>query len=92
MAGMTSKRPRDTTQCSLAWRPTNLRSRNPGAEHIGPEETYDADYGRLQERASAPLIIANKDTVMGGAPGRSRTCDPRLRRPVLYPLSYGRVQ
>src|SRR5688572_21116022 len=25
-----------------------------------------------------------------GAPGRSRTCDPRLRRPVLYPLSYGR--
>ena len=27
-----------------------------------------------------------------GAPGRSRTCDPRLRRPVLYPLSYGRVE
>jgi hypothetical protein len=26
-----------------------------------------------------------------GAPGRSRTCDPRLRRPVLYPLSYGRM-
>ena len=26
-----------------------------------------------------------------GAPGRSRTCDPRLKRPVLYPLSYGRV-
>ena len=21
----------------------------------------------------------------GGAPGRTRTCDPRLRRPVLYP-------
>jgi hypothetical protein len=26
-----------------------------------------------------------------GAPGRNRTCDPRLRRPMLYPLSYGRV-
>ena len=26
----------------------------------------------------------------GGAPGRIRTCDPWLRRPVLYPLSYGR--
>jgi hypothetical protein len=26
-----------------------------------------------------------------GAPGRTRTCDPRLRRPMLYPLSYGRL-
>ena len=26
-----------------------------------------------------------------GAPGRTRTCDPRLRRPMLYPLSYGRT-
>lgn len=24
-----------------------------------------------------------------GAPGRNRTCDPALRRGVLYPLSYG---
>ena len=24
-----------------------------------------------------------------GAPGRSRTCDPPLRRRPLYPLSYG---
>ena len=24
-------------------------------------------------------------------PGRIRTCDPRLRRPLLYPLSYGRA-
>jgi len=23
--------------------------------------------------------------VKHGAPGRTRTCDPRLRRPVLYP-------
>ena len=26
-----------------------------------------------------------------GAPGRIRTCDPRFRRPMLYPLSYGRA-
>ena len=26
-----------------------------------------------------------------GAPGRIRTCDLRLRRPTLYPLSYGRT-
>jgi hypothetical protein len=27
-----------------------------------------------------------------GAPGRNRTCDPWLRRPILYPLSYGRQE
>ena len=27
----------------------------------------------------------------GGALGRNRTCDPFLRREVLYPLSYKRV-
>jgi hypothetical protein len=26
------------------------------------------------------------------APGRNRTCDPRLRRPLLYPLSYWRIK
>jgi hypothetical protein len=28
---------------------------------------------------------------LNSAPGRIRTCDPVLRRHVLYPLSYGRV-
>ena len=27
-------------------------------------------------------------TAATGAPGRSRTCDPLLRRQLLYPLSY----
>src|SRR4051794_39264229 len=27
---------------------------------------------------------------MEGAPGRTRTCNRRIRRPLLYPLSYGR--
>lgn len=26
--------------------------------------------------------------VRGSAPGRTRTCDPRIRSPLLYPLSY----
>ncbi len=29
-----------------------------------------------------PLVIT-------GAPGMNRTCDTRIRNPVLYPLSYG---
>ena len=27
--------------------------------------------------------------ILGGAPGTNRTCDPPLRRGMLYPLSYG---
>ena len=30
--------------------------------------------------------------LFNGAPGRIRTCDPWLRKPVLYPLSYGRLR
>lgn len=29
--------------------------------------------------------------INGGAPGRNRTCDTRIRNPVLYPLSYGGI-
>ena len=38
------------------------------------------------------LIVVNR-LIMGwkdGTPDRIRTCDPRFRRPMLYPLSYGR--
>jgi hypothetical protein len=31
-----------------------------------------------------------KPLVRRGAPGRDRTCDHRIRSPLLYPLSYGR--
>ena len=27
----------------------------------------------------------SENSLENGAPGRARTCDPRLRRPVLYP-------
>ncbi len=29
------------------------------------------------------------DLLFLGAPGRTRTCDARFRKPTLYPLSYG---
>ena len=28
----------------------------------------------------------------GGAPGRTRTCNRRIRSPMLYPLSHGRIR
>ena len=40
--------------------------------------------GRLG-RELDPATITDE----GGAPGRTRTCDPLLRRQMLYPLSYG---
>ena len=33
-------------------RPAHIPTGNRGAEHIGTEDTFDADYGRLLERAS----------------------------------------
>ena len=40
--------------------------------------------------AVASLCESNKKTalkaVFYGAPGRTRTCNPRLRRPMLYPV------
>ena len=35
--------------------------------------------------------FCSRATDLFGAPGRIRTSDPRLRRPLLYPLSYRRV-
>ncbi len=43
---------------------------------------------RSVEQMLCPWEILQK---RNGAPGRGRTCDTRLRRPVLYPLSYERV-
>ena len=41
--------------------------------------------GRAIRRASGPVSI-----LWNGTPGGIRTPDPRFRRPMLYPLSYGR--
>src|SRR5262249_42181734 len=37
------------------------------------------------------VVTFDRENEGSGAPGRSRTSDPRLRRPMLCPLSYGRV-
>ena len=37
------------------------------------------------------LELTNPQNVFSGAPGMNRTCDTRIRNPVLYPLSYGGV-
>ena len=48
------------------------------------------------ERDSALYCCCLRGTVVdaqgNGASGTNRTCDPWLRRPILYPLSYGRAE
>ena len=57
------------------------RNHNPGL--------YQLSY--VHHRPSRPAASGGSasrsasGTRQGGAPGRTRTCDPRLRRPVLYP-------
>jgi hypothetical protein len=51
-------------------------------DEAGPLATMRADD---RERVTAGLHSPSV-----GASGRSRTCDPRVRSPMLYPLSYGR--
>ncbi len=58
-----------------------------GAFHIPPAWLDNRSFDTVWESL---LLVANgHDTKEGcvkhGAPGRTRTCDPRLRRPVLYP-------
>jgi site-specific DNA recombinase len=38
-------------------RPKFIPEGNRGAEHIGPEDTFDGDYGRLLEKATARLAV-----------------------------------
>ena len=45
--------------------------------------------GEAAEHAPATTRIRNGKS---GAPGRTRTCDPLLRRQMLYPLSYGSLR
>ena len=52
--------------------------------------TFFARHSLLTFRASCRRSEF-ADSLGNGAPGRNRTCDPRLRRPMLYPLSYGRA-
>ena len=40
-------------------------------------------------RQREKLLRISKVECLNGAPGRTRTCGPLLRRQMLYPLSYG---
>jgi hypothetical protein len=55
--------------------------------HAGVSMAQDVCMGRriIGEAWVQPLWPAGM-----GAPGRNRTCNRRIRRPLLYPLSYGR--
>jgi hypothetical protein len=59
----------------------------PGPVAEGPREPARYAAGRQHRREWRSRVT----TQTSGAPGRIRTCDLRLRRPTLYPLSYGRA-
>ena|SRR5688572_15864063 len=44
--------------------------------------------GACYARPTCRFILASAAEEAVGTPGRNRTCDPALRRGVLYPLSY----
>ena len=52
--------------------------------------------GKVTAVTDGPIAVNRRQVPVGkeklccGAPGRDRTCNPCLRRAVLYPLSYGR--
>ena len=54
------------------------------------EDGGAVSHKRVARRLRTAAAQANSEN--NGAPGRGRTCDPRLRRPMLYPLSYGRMR
>ena len=67
----------------------------PTTTGITIRDSNQLSYAHHKMTIKSPVIIpaTNISTPLGnGAPGRNRTCDPQLRRLVLYPLSYGRRQ
>ena len=47
----------------------------------------DKDQGK--RKRPEPPVVSSFGLYLLGAPGMIRTCDTRIRNPVLYPLSYG---
>jgi hypothetical protein len=78
-----------TESAELLRKNANSRIREFWREFEGPV--------RFFAQHSLSRILADRrrsefaDSLGNGAPGWSRTSDPRLRRPMLCPLSYGRV-
>ena len=46
----------------------------------------------VRAAANQARAARRKVLVEGGAPGRTRTCNPVARNDLLYPLSYGRIK
>gem|GEM_PF-3042885 len=81
-------RPQESQSCAL---PTELRSpetdfRRRVPCHALPSQTWILPELQPQLLATSGTRAATAaDCTTGGAPGRIRTCYPRLRRPMLYP-------
>ena len=69
-----------------------LGSERVGAKSEARTRTERGGGGSASERVRGDAAGTKSPRLIFGAPGRSRTSDPRLRRPMLFPLSYGRVR
>jgi hypothetical protein len=89
--------PRDASTKPLMVASVAVGSRNGEPALLAAIDNALADMERDGEINAGPnsdalLAIASRPTTaIPGAPGADRTRDPWLRRPVLYPLSYGRL-
>ena len=73
----------------------DIRRLNGKIEEIFPKGSLNVDtlVARLTSVLSnLGVSRANRGAARGITPGRIRTCDRRFRKPLLYPLSYGRVE
>jgi hypothetical protein len=66
---------------------TGVRARRlPGLRAFSTERHRpSASQPKACGTAGSGLRVSCRGNLANGAPGRTRTCDPRLRRPVLYP-------
>ena len=64
-----------------------------GADHGINSKTQDVAKAAMAYTGGrgVDVVIENVGEVAFGAAGGDRTHDPRLRRPILYPLSYSRI-
>jgi hypothetical protein len=78
-----------TTKEVVAWRGLqDMWDVAPASEHEQYQATAEAVHRMRIQLGEQPLGKLRRRTISretSGAPGRTRTCDPRLRRPVLYP-------
>ena len=75
-------RPQQSSRESVQKGATHCDSMGPLAQKV--------NVGRSSVRATNRKGLRLNATRSGNTPGRTRTCDPRIRNPLLYPLSYGR--